>query len=314
MRVCRLVMAGVVGLMSVVVACGLLVGGCSKPDGPGAYSGDPAPELLIMPVYSPADSSIYYVDSGVDSACYADYICCGCPATSQPGIYRLRLDNDDPAELVVADGFDPDISPDGSVMFYHPGAWSGPIMKIRLPDGEPELVKNGCFIRACWFSPDTLVVGGCDWETYFLDMSTDSLHLIEGLQFSGSFDVGPDGRIALGGTGFYDPHDSTKVKITSEGIRPRWSPDGKNLVFYRSLGSGNAEIRVTDLDGNQRILATGRGLSDPDYTSDGESIIYVKWTTPDDGGSMIQDGQIWIMSAADGSRKRQVTTWSRIRP
>ncbi len=315
MHLARIQIGCLVGLVIASVAGFFLAGGCSKkPDGPVARFSDPSPELLIMPVYSPVDTSIYYVDSGVDSACYANYVCCGCAVTSQPGIYRLRLDSDDPAELVAPDGFDPDISPDGSTLYYTIGAWGGPIMKIQLPDGQPELVKEGCFLRACGYSPDTLVVYMCDWQTYFLDLIADSLHLIEDLEFSGSFDVGPDGRIALGGTGFYDPCDSTKVKVMSEGIRPRWSPDGITLIFYRQLGSGNADIRVTDLEGNQRLLASGRGLSDPDYTSDGEYIIYVKWTTPDNRGPFIKDGQIWIMSAVDGSGKRQVSTWSRIRP
>jgi len=333
---------GVVGLVCAGVVWGMLAGGCSKnPERPDDCLELPptSPDivsdvLLTNPVYSPIDSCIYYVDSGEDSLYFEEFkkspLNPPRPLVVQPGIYRLRLNSNDPAELVAPWGFDPDITPDGATMYYHPGSWGGPVMKVQLPDGEPELVKDGCFIRACWYSSDTLVVGGCNWQTYFLDISTDSLHLIEGLQFSGSFDAGPDGRIALGGADVYDPHDSTRITITSSGGRhPRWSPDGKEIVYYHDHPDGGGSmISATDLEGNQRTLAIGGGPYDrtiggvyePDFTSDGQFVIYIWHSTPLDYDpcrvyeNLVSDGQIWIMSAKDGSGKRQFSNWSRIRP
>ena len=71
-------------------------------------------------------------------------------------------------------------------------------------------------------------------------------------------------------------------------------------------------IRIIDLEGRERQLSSG-GEIEPTFTSDGRHILFIKyfWLGTD---PIMCDGQVWIMSAKDGSGKRQVTTWSRIRP
>jgi len=347
MRTPSLAIVELAGLFGVVVACGLLVGGCSKPDGPDDDCPDWGPvsptivsnELLTTPVYSPIDSCIYYVDSGEDSLYFEVFkenpLNTPPPLAIQPGIYRLHLNSDDPAQLVAQWGCDPDISPDGSSMYYHIGYWGGPIMKVRLPDGQPELVKDGCFLRACWYSPDTLVVEMCNWRFYFLDLGTDSLRQI--IINGANVDVSRDRRICTSGARCNDGScvgicDSTGIWYLGPlgcDIRAgRWSPDGEEMVFYDLRCSGGTEIRVTDLDGKQPTLATGGGpydrtiggVFDPDFTTDGQFVIYIMHSTPLDYDpcrgyeNLVQDGQIWVMSAVDGSGKRQFSSWSRIRP
>jgi len=128
-----------------MVIFGILDVGClKKPNKPD--NTDPSHVLLQNPVYSPLDTCVYYMDSGADSAYYEKYKrgeALGYWPVVQPGIYRVSLNGDDPAELVAANGVAPGIIPDGSTLFYIDGGWGGAIWKKTLPDGEPVRVKDG---------------------------------------------------------------------------------------------------------------------------------------------------------------------------
>jgi Tol biopolymer transport system component len=315
------------------------------PPGPGHCLDVVSDELLNNPVYSPIDNCVYYEDTGMDSTYFTDFIHSvgdvWNPPVVQPGIYRLRLDDDSPAELVAPWGRSPSITPDRTTLYYIYGysegfgigvPW-GRIMKKQLPDGESEFVSNLSGYRACWYSPDTLVVS--QPAIKFWDIRTDSLHL-HGVYLY-DFDVLPDKRIIGNGLMIYNPRDSSFEAITNTGGgcgQCRCSPDGSEIVYDYGDGTGS-QIRVTDLAGNQRILAIGGAISgrpdypclglvrEPDFAIDGKYVIYIKTTTPvrhgylypcGIGDNPVFDGQIWIMSALDGSGKRQVSTWSRIRP
>jgi hypothetical protein len=291
--------------------------------------------LLNNPVYSPLDDCVYYEDSGVDSAYFAWFK--RDPGNAMyhlevpPGIYRLSLHDDRPAELVAPGGFHHSISPDGTTMYYVTAYWGGSIMKVRLPNGTPELVKDGCFARAFWYSADTLVVyTGLAWGlgTWFLDLQTDSLSQI---RIHGTLDDVRCGKILTSRGGHLGLRDISGIEyfgpFANEVREGHWRPDGNEIVF-RAFTPGNTEIHVTDFLGNIRILAFGGGpdqlcsgsIGEPAFASDGREILYIQHTTPIDynpccnSEQPVFDGQIWIMSAADGSGKRQVSTWSRIRP
>jgi len=285
---------------------------CPPPYNPGWICDIISQDLLSNPVYSPLDNCVYYEDTGVDSAYFAIFVHSvgnNDPIFEiQPGIYRLRLDDESPAELVAAGGLSPNITPDGSTLYYidafggigNPSICPGPIMRKRLPDGQLELVSNKPACWVWWYAPDTLATLLWDGHKYLLDMKTDSLREIPACGL-------PDC------------------------CQRRCSPDSTEIVFDLFSVNTGYQIRVTDLAGNQRILAYGGGkdypcgcrVAEPTFAMDGQYILYIKNSLPMDpwflypcswNASPTFDGQIWIMSAVDGSGKRQVSTWSRIRP
>jgi len=311
------------GSTGVVIVCGLLAAvaglllncGSDKPTKPCPTT-DPSGELLTSPVYSPIDTCVYYFDSGAPKSyfdefrenCYASFT-----RVVPAGIYRVRLDDDSPAELVLAEANLPRISPDGKTMYCIRGAMGvGEIWQMPLPDGEPELVKGGDLMFPSWYGPDTLLVKSWEYGISLLDIRGDSLI---NLHINGhSADVTMDKKIChIWGDGIYI-FDSGNDQLLRPDIRGdavgglRWSPDGTEIAFEFF---SPVQIRVIDLEGRERQLTPG-GEMDPSFTADGEEILYIKYTqlqTPN-----ICDGQVWIMSAKDGSQKRPVTTWSRIRP
>jgi dipeptidyl aminopeptidase/acylaminoacyl peptidase len=311
--------AGIWGLLLTAIA-GIVVNCCSdkatEPTSPCQATGDPSAELLTSPVYSPIDTSVYYVDSGAPESYFEEFReNCSAHFTRviPAGIYRVRLNDTLPAELVLAEANLPRISPDGKTMYCIRGAMgAGEIWQMSLPDGEPELVKAGDFISASWYAPDTLLVVTWSYGISLFDVSGDSV--IDLNLYGHSPDASADRTICHERGGAIYIFDAGEDQL----LRPdkpreavvdlRWSPTGGEIGFE---GGAPPQIRVIDLAGRERQLTSG-GETDPSFTSDGKHILFIKWTrvqTP-----AISDGQIWIMSAEDGSQKRQVTTWSRIRP
>ncbi len=310
----------------VAVACGLLAAtagailncGSDKPTNPCGGLGIISSQLLTSPVYSPIDSSVYYVDSGLPESYFEDFReNCGAPSIRvvPVGIYRVRLNDDSPAELVLAEANLPRISPDGKTMYCIRGAmWELEIWKMSLPDGEPELVTGGDLTYPTWYGPDTLLVFSPEYGISLFDIRGDSLINLHINGFAA--DVSLDKKICHvwgGGGAIYVFDSGTDQLLRAD--RPgggvgdlRWSPDGTEITYE----SGSPpQIAVIDLAGQERMLTPG-GERDPCFTSDGESILYIQYSGIDK--PIILDGQVWIMSAKDGLNKRPVTTWARIRP
>jgi len=89
---------------------------------------------------------------------------------------------------------------------------------------------------------------------------------------------------------------------------PQWLPSGQEIIFRATLEGGANRLRLIDLEGNQTAPNYGRAFH-PDFLPDGKHLVYTETS-----GIGIADSQIWIMRADDGSEKRQITNWSRIRP
>ena len=96
-----------------------------------------------------------------------------------------------------------------------------------------------------------------------------------------------------------DGGELTQIK---EGSDPRWSPDGKKIVF-----GYNGEIWVVDSDGTNLMQLTNTAYIQevlPSFSPDGKQIVY----TSNEGknGKPSTDLNIWYMDA-DGSSKTQLT-------
>ena len=87
-----------------------------------------------------------------------------------------------------------------------------------------------------------------------------------------------------------------------EGIYPRWSPDGKKIVFQHKK-----EIWLIDSDGTNLMQLTNTENiieSLPSFSADGKKIVYTSNEGPD--GKRTTDFNIWTMNV-DGSQKQQIT-------
>ena len=123
---------------------------------------------------------------------------------------------------------------------------------------------------------------------------------------------GQNGRIAFesGRTDEFDiytakPDGSDVQQLTGsimEDHRPRWSPDGTRIVFFRKFGDGPANIWVMNADGSDltRLTATKASEEDPAWSPDGERIVF--WRA-----SQSHAADLWIMDA-DGSNQHRLTS------
>jgi len=279
-------------------------------------------ELLSRPVVSKFDNHIYYHDTGYDSAYFdawlEDLFVNPWPAEGMvPGIYRINPADNSPAELVAEFGDYPEFSPDGkTLLFLRNGIW-----RIRLPDGEPELIDERPFARAKWFSEDTLVIKiPMNPYIYMLDLITDSVHILPGL--TGDPDVSSDRKILYyhydngDVIGIYDFDADTSWVLRPANVSSaydfRWAPDGQHMVFLGGdMDYTRIDIWIIDIYGHQRRLPYFGG-GQVRFTPDGRNLVFTR--NPFANCPICQARQVWMMSATDGSRIRQVTTWSRIRP
>lgn len=304
----------VIGFL-LTASVGLVVNcGSDKPTNPCGAIDAISSELLASPVYSPIDTSVYYFDSGAPKSYYDEFRQnCGAPFSRvvPAGIYRVRLDDDSPPELVLEGAIQPRISPDGKTMYCIRGSFE--VWRMSLPNGQPEFIKDYEFWSPSWYGPDTLLAFSRSYGISLFDIRSDS---IIDLGLNGySPDASVDKKIChiWGGAIYVFKSGEDQLLRPDQSLDAvadlRWSPDGTEITFE---GGSPPQIRVIDLEGRERILSPGPER-DPYFTADGEQILYIQYTeiinTP-----IVLDGQVWIMSAEDGSHKRPVTTWSRIRP
>ena len=160
----------------------------------------------------------------------------------------------------------PDISPDGRRIVYN-------------------IAQSLAVMNADGSSSVTLPGSGCypDWSP-------------DGLRIAATAFCTPSGITIRNTDG------SNIVQVTPAGspdLAPRWSPDGRRLVFH-SARDGNDEIYIVDADGTNLTRLTNDAASDryPAFSPDGTKIT---WERISSGRS-----DLWSMNP-DGSRKAQIT-------
>jgi TolB protein len=118
----------------------------------------------------------------------------------------------------------------------------------------------------------------------------------------------PDGRaIALSARGWlwlYDPDSGRAERLTRSAgsdFRPRWSPDGRQIVFVRDDSSDTALVQIDVASGAERVLVDEAPLElDPVYSLDGKSLLY--------SSAEAGDLDLWRLDLESGQRARLTRT------
>ena len=114
----------------------------------------------------------------------------------------------------------------------------------------------------------------------------------------------PDGSaIALSARGYlwiYDESSGRARRLTRGrdlDFRPRWSPDGRRLVFVRDRGDETSILEIEVASGEERVLVDERALDlDPVYSLDGTAVFH--------SSAREGDLDLWRLDLASGARTR----------
>ncbi len=122
----------------------------------------------------------------------------------------------------------------------------------------------------------------------------------------GPSDVAPSPAghtLALSARGYLWIHDeaSGRARRLTRGrdldFRPRWSPDGRSLVFVRDRGDETSIVRIEVSSGEEKVLVDEPALDlDPVYSLDGASVFYAS--------AKEGDLDLWRLDLASGARNR----------
>ncbi len=123
-------------------------------------------------------------------------------------------------------------------------------------------------------------------------------------------DWSPDGKW-LAFTAFdqiwkYNIESDSVVQLTNTpggNFEPSWSPDGKRILYWKSieLGGYKRGIRIIDHNGNNDILVVHYSKN-PNFEQDGLSFVYSDW--PDEERQGFRNTEIYRFTFSDSSKTR----------
>lgn len=135
--------------------------------------------------------------------------------------------------------------------------------------------------------------------------------------------LSPDGRKIVFGSGRAGNTDLYVMDLDGSNLKrltnnpeddnsPKWSPDGKYIVFARALPDDNSEIFLINADGSNEKRLTNQPGDDshPNFSPDGKRIIFNSARTSPDLKIewRLQLHEIFTMNI-DGSDVRQITSF-----
>ena len=229
-------------------------------------------------------------------------------------IYAIASDGSRPLRKILAHGWMPDLSPDGTLIAYTSSVPDGMDIFTMHADGSGAARLTGNdfpSFKPVW-SPDgkKILFDGFPGEFHVANADgTGQVRLADNGQMGR---WSPDGkRIAYiggpeGNNEIYvmNADGTDQINLTnrpsSDGL-PVWSPDGKRIAFA-SDRTGNGDIYVMDVDGkNVTRLTSESGVDSwPAWSPDGTSIAFTRQPTKDGFAD------IWVMKA-DGTGQRDLT-------
>ncbi len=141
-------------------------------------------------------------------------------------------------------------------------------------------------------------------RSYWLDPASGTLTAVRGARYLDRPDLSPDGSqiVYSGWPGLYlyDLTDHSIQQITQEerDSSPRWSPDGRSIIFVNSRNFFSALFRYDLASGERYSLTDYQNDLEPDWSPDGERVVF---TTSRDGFQ-----ELYTMRA-DGTDLKRLT-------
>jgi Tol biopolymer transport system component len=230
-------------------------------------------------------------------------------------IYEVQPGPTPSARLLVNDGAQPSVRPDGQVIAFHNTRtdWAG-LAGLGMYNGDPnsrterygEHSEDGKHSPSAW-SPtgDRLVFAGTrNGERIYLFGTSGSASPVdlgygkdpawhpfeEWVVYNGINEEGNAGLLKM------RPAGDGRAFLTDNGndLRPSWSPDGRFIVFMSSGRHDNWEVYRYELNSGALLRLTNHPAQDglPSVSPDGQFVAFVSdrdgywrlWYVPIDGG------------------------------